>query len=240
MEEQIEFEAMNNQPQNSLPPKVTRETLHKSNNPKKDAFFSWAKSVLYVFLSAILVSFTAYVLIEPNQFTIGGVSGIAILVNVSTNGVIPQSLILICLNAPLVITSFFFVKKKFAILSLLNILLQYLSMMFFEEVFPSFTITFAENGEKIFAAIAAGLCIYTGLLAALGDTVLIMPAVLVATVPIYVIFALVFRAFYKEDLQSLPFGERLLPILEKKHLLREVENDDKRGKAASDLAKTGI
>lgn len=90
------------------------------------------------------------------------------------------------------------------------------------------------------AAIAAGLCIYTGLLAALGDTVLIMPAVLVATVPIYVIFALVFRAFYKEDLQSLPFGERLLPILEKKHLLREVENDDKRGKAASDLAKTGI
>lgn len=160
MEEQIKSETtQTEQPKHTLPPKITRETLYNANNTKKDVFLSWAKSVFLVFLSAILVSFTAYVLIEPNQFTIGGVSGIAILANVATNKAIPQSIILICLNAPLVITSFFFVKKKFAILSLLNILLQYLAMMLFEEVFPDFQIVFGNGGEKIFAAIASGLCI---------------------------------------------------------------------------------
>lgn len=60
------------------------------------------------------------------------------------------------------------------------------------------------------------------------------------TVVAYLLYALLFRVFCREELLFLPFGKRLVPLLEKKHLLREVEKHDKRTKAARDLAKKGI
>jgi uncharacterized membrane-anchored protein YitT (DUF2179 family) len=115
-------------------------------------------------ISSLLVAFASHSLISPNRFTIGGVAGIAILLNHTLH--LPQSLLVFCLNLPLVIWSFFYVKRKFAVLSAANIGLQTLWLLFFEKLLPNFRIQFEGNGEKIFAAIATGLCIGTAIVLA--------------------------------------------------------------------------
>ena len=148
----------NNSATQDLPPKITKENI-RPDTGKKGTVAYWAKSVFYVVLSALLIAFSAYCLITPNQFTIGGAGGSAILVNVATNGAIPQAVMLFSLNLPLIGLAFFFVKKRFAILSSINIGMQSVWLLFFELVLRDFKIVFESNGEKIFAAIAAGLCI---------------------------------------------------------------------------------
>ena len=129
-------------------------------NEKKQILY-WAKIVCLLLVSTFLISFASYSLIGPNQFTIGGVSGIAILLNTLSGGKIPQSAVLIGINASLIVLSFFFVKRRFAYLSASHILLQTLWMVLIETAFPNFKIQFEGGGEKIFAAIAGGLCIGT-------------------------------------------------------------------------------
>ena len=150
-----------NEQERSLPPKITKADITKEKESKKGKFFYWTKVVLYLLVSSFLVSFSAHALIAPNEFTIGGVSGIAILLSVATAGKIQQSIVLFSINLPLVVLSFFFVKKKFALLTTANIALQTLWLVVLENAFPTLQIEFAENGEKIFAALAGGICIGT-------------------------------------------------------------------------------
>lgn len=121
----------------------------------------WMKTVFFLLVSSFLLSFSAYSLISANDFTIGGASGIAILVNKATAGVIPQSAVFICINAPLTVLAFFFVKRKFACLTAAHILLQTLWLTVIENAFPNFQIVFDKPAEKIFAALTAGVCIGT-------------------------------------------------------------------------------
>lgn len=130
-------------------------------NTKNAKILYWIKTVSFLLLSSFLISFASYSLISANHFTIGGVSGIAILINALSNDKIPQSAILISINAPLVILAFFFVKRKFAYLTASHIVLQTLWLVIIENAFPSFRIEFVSGGEKIFATIAGGLCIGT-------------------------------------------------------------------------------
>ncbi len=143
----------------TLPPKITKENIDPLRGSRKGVVLSWLRSVLYTLLSSLLVSVSAFALIAPNDFTIGGASGVAILVNVATKGSVPQWLILLSINLPLVICSYFFVKKRFAVLTTLNIVSQSLWLLLLEELLPSFRIPFDSDGEKIFAALAAGICI---------------------------------------------------------------------------------
>lgn len=126
---------------------------------KKEKILYWLKTISFLLVSSFLISFASYALISANHFTIGGASGIAILINVASGGRIPQSILVISINAPLIILSFFFVKRKFAYLTTAHIVMQTLWLIFIENTFPSFRIQFFANGEKIFAAIAGGLCI---------------------------------------------------------------------------------
>ena len=153
----------------NLPPKITKDNIDPLAETKKGKILLWIRAVLYTMLSSFLISTAAYTLITPNEFTIGGVSGIAILVNIVSDGKIPQSLVLLGLNLPLVTLSFFIVKKRFALLSLLNIGLQSFWMFLWENlpVVQDFQITFNESGTKIFAALAAGICVGTSVALAL-------------------------------------------------------------------------
>lgn len=143
--------------QTALPKKITKEDLRKEATTRRGKIFYWTKTVVLLLISSLLISFAAYSLIMPNNFTIGGASGIAILLDVSFG--IPQYIIVFAINIPLVLFSFFFVKKKFALLTAAHILLQTLWLALIEILFPDFQIVFGEGGEKIFAAIAGGLCI---------------------------------------------------------------------------------
>ncbi|MBE5744804.1 MAG: YitT family protein [Clostridiales bacterium] len=140
-----------------LPKKITREDLKKEATTRRGKIFYWTQTVFILLLSSFLVSFAAYSLILPNEFTIGGISGIAILLDEAFH--IPQYIIVFSVNMPLVIFSFFFVKKKFAILTAAHIGLQTAWLALIELAFPHFQIDFGNGAEKIFAAIAGGLCI---------------------------------------------------------------------------------
>ncbi len=141
-----------------LPPKLTKADLTQPMKGKESVLY-WAQVTLYLLLSSFLISFAAHALISANEFTIGGASGIAILLNIASNGKIPQSIVLFGINFPLVVIAFFFVKKRFALLSAGNILFQTLWLVLLETLFPDFKISFQQNGEKIFAALAGGICI---------------------------------------------------------------------------------
>ena len=143
-----------------LPPKITKENIDAESSTKKGVISTWIKGVLYTLLSSLLISFAAKTLIVCNDFTIGGASGIAILVAEATGGKVPQSLMSLALNLPLVILSFFFVKKKFAILTSINIGMQSVWLLLLEQLAPNFEIVFpGGEASKLFAALAAGLCI---------------------------------------------------------------------------------
>ncbi len=142
-----------------LPPKITKENIDPYKDSRRGVILSWLRAVLYTVLSSFLVSVAAFSLIASNEFTVGGASGIAILINAATKGKIPQSALVFCINLPLVVVSFFFVKKRFALLTALNIGLQALWLLLLELLFSDFRITFPDNGTKIFAALAAGICI---------------------------------------------------------------------------------
>jgi uncharacterized membrane-anchored protein YitT (DUF2179 family) len=146
--------------QNVLPPKITKENIDPDAGTKKGLILSWTRSIVYILIASFLISFTAYSLIAPNQFTIGGIAGIAILINAASDGVIPQSAVSFALNLPLVVCAFFFVKKRFAVLSIISTIAQTLLLLFFENLLPDFKLVFP-GGEtaKIFAAVASGLCI---------------------------------------------------------------------------------
>ncbi|MBE7067828.1 MAG: YitT family protein [Clostridiales bacterium] len=123
----------------------------------KEKILYWTKTAICMLVSTFLISFAAYTLIAPNEFTVGGASGIAVLLNAAFS--LPQSVTLFCLNFPLVVLGFFFVKKKFAILSCVHTSLQSVWLFGWENLFPDFQIKFDGNADKIFAAIATGLCI---------------------------------------------------------------------------------
>ena len=153
------MEELNQEQPHALPPKITKDNIDAYGDSTRGKVLSWVRSLYLTVIAAFLISFAAHCLITPNNFTIGGASGIAILVNVATKGAVQQSLILLCVNLPLVILAFWFVKRRFAILSATNIGLQTIFLFLIEKLFPNFVIRFGTGGEKIFAAIAAGLCI---------------------------------------------------------------------------------
>ncbi|MBO5480307.1 MAG: YitT family protein [Clostridia bacterium] len=124
------------------------------------------QTIVILLASSMLLSIAAYCFIAPNHFTVGGIAGVAILINIATNGVAPQSILTFCMNAPLVVVSFFFVKKRFAVLSAVHIGLQSFWLFVLENVFPYARVQFATGGEKIFAAIAAGLIVGTAVVMA--------------------------------------------------------------------------
>ncbi len=140
----------------ALPPKRTRESypsFERSNT--KEKIFYIVRVALLLLLSSILISFASYFIIAPNKFVTGGVAGLAIVVEAVTS--IPKSITTIALNLPLIIIAFFFVKKKFAILTLVNVILQSIMLAILEHFdFPPILLD-----EQIFAALAGGICVGT-------------------------------------------------------------------------------
>ena len=137
-----------------LPPKKTRakEGILPAGSPRVKVFY-FIKTFLFLAASSFLVAFSSYCLIAPNNFATGGVTGIAIIVEKATHGKVPQSISIFCINAPLLILSFFCVKKKFAILSMLNVVMQTVWLTVMEHLnMPQLIFE-----EKIFAALAGGI-----------------------------------------------------------------------------------
>lgn len=148
----------NNQQENkeqelSFPPKKTREPFipfSALTKGKKAGFI--LKVAIGLLISSFLVSFAGFSLIAPNNFAVGGISGIAVILYTACK--VPQSITILTLNVPLLIASFFSVRKKFALISFLNVLMQSGWMLLMEST--SFPLLVFD--EQIFAALASGIC----------------------------------------------------------------------------------
>ncbi|MBE5753691.1 MAG: YitT family protein [Clostridiales bacterium] len=140
---------------NALPQKNAKLPDTQSKRYKT---FEWLHSGLLILASSILIALSVHCLINPNGFTIGGIAGLSVTVSYITNGAIKPSLIVFCLNAPMLVVSYFFVKRKFAILSIANSLLQSFWLAIFE-ISKIPVVEFHDSGLRIFAAVATGVCL---------------------------------------------------------------------------------
>ena len=138
-----------------LPKKITKENFIK--NTKQDRILGLCRTAFYLLLSSLLISIATHCLIGPNEFTVGGVAGIAIMIAYVTKGAFPQSAALLCVNLPLLILAFIVIKRKFAFLTISNILMQSLWLLLLENV-GNLQIVF-DPSMKMFAAVAGGVCI---------------------------------------------------------------------------------
>ena len=156
MEEQtkISESANGEKPVRTLPPKITHQKAPLSKN---EQILSYVKTALLLIFSSFAISFTAYCIIAPNNFTIGGVSGIAVILYKTLN--ISQSISVLCINIPLLVVAFFFVRRKFAILSVFNVVLQSVWIILLEKI----NAPLLQFNEQIFAALAGGIGIGTGI-----------------------------------------------------------------------------
>ena len=143
---------------NALPKKITKEDFQSAETTTKAKILQGVRVILVTILSSFLIAFTVYGLIKPNSFTIGGIAGMAVLINHMVPA-LQIEYITFALNVPLLILALIYLKRKFAILSVVNIGMQSLWMFIFRQC-NMFTIDFSggANADKIFAAIAAGLC----------------------------------------------------------------------------------
>lgn len=142
----------------SLPKKITKEDFQLAETTPKAKVMQWIRIILVNIISSFMIAFTVYGFIKPNNFTIGGISGMSVLIN----HLIPAleiEYITFALNVPLLILAVIYLKRKFAILSIMNIAMQSLWLFIFRQ-YNMFTINFSggASADKIFAAIAAGLC----------------------------------------------------------------------------------
>ena len=133
-------------------PKTDGATNEESAKKAEKQWGSIARTLILLCFSALLLSFTAYSIISPNDFVIGGIAGVAIILERTVK--IPQSVSVICINAPLILFVFFKVKKRFALLSLINVILQSVFLAVMEHSgIPRLNF----GDQHIFAALAGGI-----------------------------------------------------------------------------------
>ncbi|MBR4942914.1 MAG: YitT family protein, partial [Clostridia bacterium] len=129
----------------SLPKKITKEDFQMAGTTQKAKTMLWIKQILVTILSSFLISFTVFCLIDPNDFTVGGAAGLAIVLkrflHLGFDVDISLNILTACINTPLLILAFIYVKGRFTLLSLMNIGLQVLWMSMFEKI--GFTIDFS-------------------------------------------------------------------------------------------------
>lgn len=201
--------------------KFQKETILLGNNKKEKAWYA-VKVIVLLLASSFLVSFGAHSLIAPNNFAIGGIAGLAIILEKATGGKLPQSITVFTINLPLLIAAFFFVRRKFAVITILHVLMQTAWLTVMEQTgFPVFVFE-----EKIFAAITSGICLGVAIAFAFriggstggADVVAVMiqkkyPAPSIAWMLFIVNCTIIASSFFVyKDLATDPVG-KILPLI---------------------------
>lgn len=129
-----------------MPNKLTR--LMKSKK-----FHDFFIVPLTIIVSAVLNAVSVQIFTVPFEFAPGGVTGIASIIQTETGFNAGYSLAII--NLPLLVIAWFFIGKKFTVLTALTILLSSVLMIIMPYInLPHYT---EEGAEPIFAALAAGI-----------------------------------------------------------------------------------
>lgn len=109
---------------------------------------------IVVLLSGVIRAVIVHMFVVPYEFATSGVTGIGVLIEHEVPWFSAGYTTLI-LNLPLMILAWLFIGKRFTVISGVAIILSAIGMILmntYSDVFPTY-----ENGEPIFAAIAAGV-----------------------------------------------------------------------------------
>lgn len=110
-------------------------------------------ALLATVVSALIQAFALTNFFQAGGLLSGGVSGIALMLDKYTNGVLSLSLMLIVINIPLALLAYFNVGKNFTIFSTINVFLT----SFFIQIMPVFNF----SGDILINSLCAG--IFSGL-----------------------------------------------------------------------------
>lgn len=145
--------------------KESAQTEEQSAPTLRQKILHLGRDALILTISAFLLAFGIFVFMRPNNFSTGGVSGIALMLYKLTNGWFKTSYSMFVFNLPLVILTYFFVNKRFAFATTFATVMQSLWLFLFEHI-PMIEIEFPDN-MRIFAPIAAGIFLGASLAVAL-------------------------------------------------------------------------
>ncbi|NLC16521.1 MAG: YitT family protein, partial [Clostridiales bacterium] len=125
---------------------------------KTNKFFYFLGIGAVLIVSSALRAFGIHSFIVPNVFAPGGVTGIASMVEILSNGAINSGYIIFALNIPLIIISFKYLNWDFTLKTLASTILISLMLIGLEQLELNTDITFRyAPQQKILAALAGGV-----------------------------------------------------------------------------------
>ena len=144
-------------------PPVEGEVAATEKKKKKRKMSPKTKKRIYNFLwvplamlvSGVIRAVVVHMFVVPFNFATSGVAGIAVLIEHATG--FSAGYIVLILNLPLMILSFFFIGKRFTVISSISIVISAIGMILmdmYSSYFPTYS---SADANPIFAAITAGV-----------------------------------------------------------------------------------
>ncbi|MDQ6755418.1 MAG: YitT family protein [Bacteroidota bacterium] len=132
---------------------LIKQELEKTMNKNKHPLFLMLKDLVFIIIGVLIAGFALKGFLSPNHFFDGGVTGISLLLHELYD--INLSIIIVIVNLPFVVMSFFTVGKKFALKTFGCIALLSICLLFFP--YPVMT------SDKLLISIFGGFFIGLGI-----------------------------------------------------------------------------
>ena len=133
------------------------EKVKKTPAEIRKEIWRWVVDIFLIIVGGIMYSAGPHCFSAPNEIAPGGVAGISTLINAATGGM-NIGILYGIINIPLIIIGFIFLGKKMMIKTLLSV-----AVVTFATDYGLAGVPIYENGDKMLAAICAGVLFGVGL-----------------------------------------------------------------------------
>ena len=133
------------------------EKVKKTPAEIRKEIWRWVVDIFLIIVGGIIYSAGLHCFSAPNEIAPGGVAGISTLINAATGGM-NIGILYGIINIPLIIIGFIFLGKKMMIKTLLSV-----AVVTFATDYGLAGVPIYENGDKMLAAICAGVLFGVGL-----------------------------------------------------------------------------
>ncbi len=137
--------------------KTKEEKVKKSPEEVRKEIKRWVVDIIGIVFGGVVYSMGIHCFSSPNEIAPGGVAGISTLINAATGG-LNIGLLYGLINVPLIILGFIFLGKKMMVKTLISV-----AVVTFSTDYGLSWIPIYENGDKMLAAICAGVLFGVGL-----------------------------------------------------------------------------
>lgn len=134
-----------------------KEKIKKTPQEIRKEILRWMVDIILIIVGGIIYAAGLHCFSAPNNIAPGGVAGISTLINAATGGM-NIGILYGIINIPLIIIGFIFLGKKMMIKTLLSV-----AVVTFATDYGLARVPIYENGDKMLAAICAGVLFGVGL-----------------------------------------------------------------------------